>query len=578
MTVLTATRHVIYDTTSGDFPTLSRMNITASTSVIDHVLAIRVTGMPSSDSPLARGFYFSVGGKHHRAKYSFDYRLVPDTAGETVTFNSCAWEGSNDAHSLTFSDEWKTFSSFSTRSNYSSTYSALTFYKTSTLSIPLGTYYIRNFKLESFPWVYTGSGHQLSVTDVRISAAKNILTITANGYTDSIAGYRILVSSGGILVGSTEVGGSATTVSLSTIGSGLPVSTYDVVAVPVTSGGRELRSSNVAEWLNTAPLAACAPMTLRFRFTKSGFDPSSLTSKGTWNKLSAGNENIWDWTYSNADWRQVFSDKFSDSSNLVDVIDSGDTSSISAITGIFSVNNNTNNYLRSCISIDIGGATDLQGMFYTGNSGYYNTVMEEAPYIDMSHVISTKSMFIRCTSLKKVPQYDLRTVVNGSGMFNRCDSIEYLPDFETGSMQQMDLFVSGCYALRRLPRLELGSAQNLKAVFNALPSITDVPKFDYSSATSIEQILGVGNPDLAPQHMDYLPDMGTLTDKLVTCKGAFKNIRNVKYGLLEAYEVLKSCNPTTYTDCFLNCGIDTEEGRAQLNQIPQSWGGLMAET
>ena len=126
--------------------------------------------------------------------------------------------------------------------------------------------------------------------------------------------------------------------------------------------------------------------------------------------------------------------------------------------------------------------------------------------------------------------------------------------------------------------MELGSAQNLKAVFNALPSITDVPKFDYSSATSIEQILGVGNPDLAPQHMDYLPDMGTLTDKLVTCKGAFKNIRNVKYGLLEAYEVLKSCNPTTYTDCFLNCGIDTEEGRAQLNQIPQSWGGLMAET
>ena len=36
-----------------------------------------------------------------------------------------------------------------------------------------------------------------------------------------------------------------------------------------------------------------------------------------------------------------------------------------------------------------------------------------------------------------------------------------------------------------------------------------------------------------------------------------------------------SCNPTSYTDCFLNCGINTLEGHYQLNKIPTSYGGLL---
>ena len=48
---------------------------------------------------------------------------------------------------------------------------------------------------------------------------------------------------------------------------------------------------------------------------------------------------------------------------------------------------------------------------------------------------------------------------------------------------------------------------------------------------------------------------------------------NCESGIYEAYQVLDAIDDV-HTNCFKNCGIDTEEGRAALAQIPQSWGGL----
>ena len=53
----------------------------------------------------------------------------------------------------------------------------------------------------------------------------------------------------------------------------------------------------------------------------------------------------------------------------------------------------------------------------------------------------------------------------------------------------------------------------------------------------------------------------------------------VKTGILEMYNklVARGSAITDHTDCFKDCGRDTEEGRAALAQIPVSWGGMMAE-
>lgn len=160
--ILAASKHLIYDTTTGGFPTASKLNITGTVTVSDNLFSLKVTSIASPDTSTSRGFFFGIGAKHHRVKYSFDYRFVPDVDGETAVMNQCGYEGATPRFAITMTPEWQTYSGLDNRSNYSSTYYAFTFSR-SAKTFPLGTFYIRNFKLESFPWVYTIGGKPLTV-------------------------------------------------------------------------------------------------------------------------------------------------------------------------------------------------------------------------------------------------------------------------------------------------------------------------------------------------------------------------------------------------------------------------------
>lgn len=160
--ILAASQHLIYDTTTGGFPASVKLKLTGTVTTSDNMFSLKVTSIASPDTSTDRGFSFSIGQKHHRVKYSFDYRFVPDVEGETAVMNLCGYEGAT-RFSLTMTPEWQTYSGLDNRSNYSSTGYAFTFYR-SAKDFPLGTFYIRNFKLESFPWVYTIGGKPLKVS------------------------------------------------------------------------------------------------------------------------------------------------------------------------------------------------------------------------------------------------------------------------------------------------------------------------------------------------------------------------------------------------------------------------------
>lgn len=160
--ILTASQHLIYDTTTGGFPSSNTLNLTGTVTTSDNMFSLKVTSIVSPDTSLYRGFYFSVGGKHHRIKYSFDYRFVPDVEGETAVMNQCGYEGAT-RFSLTMTPEWQSYSGIATRPTYSDTYSAFTFYRSGT-AFPLGTFYLRNVKIESAPWIYTIGGKPLKVS------------------------------------------------------------------------------------------------------------------------------------------------------------------------------------------------------------------------------------------------------------------------------------------------------------------------------------------------------------------------------------------------------------------------------
>lgn len=160
--IFAASKHMIYDTTTGGFPRSNKQNLSGSITTTDNLFSLKVTSISSPDTTKTRGFYFGIDQKHHRVKYSFDYRFVPDVEGETAVMNLCGYEGAVPRFTIIMTPEWQTYSGLDNRSNYSSTYYAFTFYSQAK-TFPLGTFYIRNFKLESFPWVYTIGGKPLKM-------------------------------------------------------------------------------------------------------------------------------------------------------------------------------------------------------------------------------------------------------------------------------------------------------------------------------------------------------------------------------------------------------------------------------
>lgn len=105
----------------------------------------------------------------------------------------------------------------------------------------------------------------------------------------------------------------------------------------------------------------CNANTLRFKFSKMDYDPTvaGVGSIGTWKKLSAKFNNVWEWTKSGAEFTSVFSGAFDDIGNLVSVIASGDMSSVTDMTAMFA--NCTS--LTSVPLFDTSAVTNMSAMF-----------------------------------------------------------------------------------------------------------------------------------------------------------------------------------------------------------------------
>lgn len=455
---------------------------------------------------------------------------------------------------------------------------------------------------------------------VTLSIEGDILTISATGDTEYVDGYIVDIFDGDALKKSYTT--DYELFDLSVAKGELPEGTYTVKARAYSDDGREFEESAGVSWVCTVPLPACEPMTLRFKFSKADYAPvdpdtgTSVTTKGTWRKVDTGDDNIWDWTYDDPDWSNAFLNVFTDENNLVDVIDAGDTASVTNCKSLFCVGGDNTSYVRSCCLFNTIGVTNMRSMF--GNCKLLESVplfntsnvttmrnmfnncsvlkivpcfntskvtdmcqmfpgcfaLEEVPLFDTSHVTDMSAMFHSCASLTSVPLFDTRRVTAFDAMLNNCTSLTAIPAFNTSSATSITYLAALSTNITAVPLLDTHNVTNFKFAFNGIANLASVPKLDYGKATDISSLIGATDEPYHPVNLETLPDISTLTSALTACDNAFKNIRNAKYGISEAYEILKSCNPTTYTNCFLNCGINTEEGRAQLYQIPQDWGGL----
>ena len=171
----------------------------------------------------------------------------------------------------------------------------------------------------------------------------------------------------------------------------------------------------------------------------------------------------------------------------------------------------------------VQGTTDIYDVYKSGTSLelllYKSTNVVELLGVNTTGITSMKQMFDGCTSLKSVQLFDTSNASDTSGMFSLCSSLITVPLFDTSNVTDMSYMFSLCN------------------------SITIVPLFN--------------------------------TSKVTNMSGMFAHCRNVQSGALALYQQASTQTnpPSKYDDTFLDCGIYTTTGKAELEQIPSSWGG-----
>ena len=384
-------------------------------------------------------------------------------------------------------------------------------------------------------------------------------------------------------------------------------------------------------------LPAPAANTLRFDFSDKNYDPTvaGVGSAGTWTKLSHPLNNIWDWTNNNTNWAESFKGAFPDPTNEVSVIAAGDTSAVTNIGSIFAgiytdnpgatytYHLTTRNNIVECVNFDLSGCVANNSalhafcgsslrhanidLSHVGGSlicFYGDTMLTEVGNIDCSSTYYIGIMFAQCHKLTSVGTItvssrctittgifnddqilehfggfigDTSSLGNYQGAFQNCMSLRIIDNplnlsASSGNKATVATF-NGCYSLTSLPFTNMTSAVTSLYAFAAnCKSITEIPtSINTSSVTDFRSAF------LSCESLETISNIDV--SSATNVNSMFKNCKNVKYGILDMYNALLSRGSliTDHTNCFLNCGSETEEGRTALAQIPESWGGTMVE-
>lgn len=273
-------------------------------------------------------------------------------------------------------------------------------------------------------------------------------------------------------------------------------------------------NNNILKY-NTTALALSGPepvvlpaYTLRLRYADN-YTPVFDTDyqKGTMTQVSSS-PNIWDWTYIDSNWRAgVRYDATAANSKLLEVVAAGDTSGVTDMEQLFSVNYN----LTSVPFFDTSNVTVFYSMFRTCNH------LTSVPLFDTSSATDTALMFDACASLSSVPLLNTSSVMYMSSMFRGCSSLSTIPLIDTSKVTRFDDFCNGCTSLSQIPDFDVSSATTVSSAFKDCSSVT-------TGILSMYQKLSALGSQL-----------------------------------------------TNHTACFRNCGSNTVSGAAELAQIPSDW-------
>jgi surface protein len=207
--------------------------------------------------------------------------------------------------------------------------------------------------------------------------------------------------------------------------------------------------------------------------------------------------------------------------------------------------------------------------------------LKKVPLFDTSNVTNFSNLFGGCYLLESIPLFDTGNATNMKNMLCFCNKIKNVPLFDTKNVTNIVGFCMCCCSLTSVPKFNTSKVTDMHNMFSGKAytttvfedvdmHISEVPNFDYSKVTKFDDFFS-NNIDITE-----IPDMN-IEANVTKCNNMFINCKNVQTGAKALYDKLSvKSSITNHTDAFKNCGSNTETGRAELAQIPTSWGGELS--
>lgn len=299
-----------------------------------------------------------------------------------------------------------------------------------------------------------------------------------------------------------------------------------------------------------SPAPSLPAKTLRLRFVD-GITPTF--SYGTGVQVTSS-PNVWDWTYNSSSWDSVFRRM----NGLIAVEAAGDTSGVTDMQYMFE----SCKTLSSVCLFDTSNVTSMNYMFSSCTS------LATLPALDTSSATNMAFMFDGCINLYTIPAFSTGSVTTMRGMFSSCQNLHSIPLINTSSVTDMAYMFVSCYSLQSVPQLVTSNVTNMSYMLNDCNHLTTLPLFNTSSVTNMEGFCGGCSILTALPLFD--------TSSVEQMNYAFAACYEVQSGSLALYQQASTQTnpPISHDGAFLDCGVNTQTGYAELEQISSDWGGL----
>lgn len=300
-----------------------------------------------------------------------------------------------------------------------------------------------------------------------------------------------------------------------------PLSQADIEAGysigPMTGGSGTIpnESGASASATNLYEGAMLPAKTIRFRFSDLSYDPSvSFVPYGDesfeWTRVTA-NPNVWD-------CRVIHTSVASDA-NLSGVFAAGDEPDTNPV------------------HFDSYGLIVVEPGEYDWDPTKTITVVDA----NLSGVTSLNGAFEKCAQLITVEKFrGTQDVEDWNTTFDTCGSLSSVASFDVSGATALSLTFRGT-AIENAPALNTSHITDFSGMFVNCESLREVPLYDTSSATDVRWM--------------------------------FYRCYNVTSGALALYTQManQATPPSLHSECFTDCGRDTQTGAAELAQIPSDW-------